>query len=105
VEVRKFLRSRPNIGAELEEYPHAAGGITDLSFRGLRLELKLEDRQNIALEACKTYLGQTTSYVGANGKRLGVLCVLDCSPKCGRRSPQRMESAFSLTRKVKRQCM
>lgn len=59
----------------------------------------------MALEDCKTYLGQTTSYVGANGKRLGVLCVLDCSPKMRPAFPRRMKSAFSLTRKVKRRCM
>jgi hypothetical protein len=28
-EVRAFLRSQPRIGAELEEHPHSAGGITD----------------------------------------------------------------------------
>jgi hypothetical protein len=46
----------------------------------------------MALEDCKTYLGQTTSYVGANGKRLGVLCVLDCSPKMRPAFPRRMKS-------------
>jgi hypothetical protein len=39
-EIRQYLRSRPEIGGELDEHPHAAGGITDLSFRGIRLELK-----------------------------------------------------------------
>jgi hypothetical protein len=80
-EVRAFLRSQPNIGADLDEHPHAAGGITDLSYKGVRLELKVEDKQNITLEDCDRYLAQTASYVAANDKRLGVLCVLDCSPK------------------------
>jgi hypothetical protein len=52
-----------------------------LSFRGIRLELKVEDTKNMALKDCDKFLGQTASYVAANGKRLGVLCVLDCSVK------------------------
>ena len=80
-QVTHFLRTRPNIGAELDEHPHAAGGITDLSFRGIRLELKAESTQTMVLDDCARYLEQTASYVAANGKRLGVLCVLDCSPK------------------------
>jgi hypothetical protein len=79
--VRQFLRGRPNIGAELEEHPRAAGGITDLSYRGIRLELKVEDTQNMALQDCDRFLAQTASYVVANGKRIGLLCVLDCSAK------------------------
>lgn len=39
----------------------------------------MEDRQNITLHDCDRFLGQTASYVAANGKRVGVLCVLDCS--------------------------
>ena len=80
-QVRQFLRSQTAIGADLDEHPHAAGGITDLSFRGIRLELKVEDERNIALEDCNRFMGQTASYAAANGKRLGVLCVLDCSAK------------------------
>jgi hypothetical protein len=80
-EVRQFLRAQPQIGAELDEHPYAAGGITDLSFRGIRLELKVEDTQNVTLQDCHKFLAQTASYVAANGKRLGVLCVLDCSVK------------------------
>lgn len=80
-EITGFLRSWPTIGAELDEHPHAAGGITDLSFKGIRLELKSETTQNMVFEDCERYLEQTASYIAANGKRLGVLCVLDCSPK------------------------
>jgi hypothetical protein len=80
-EVLRFLRARPNIGSELDEHPHAAGGITDLSFKGIRLELKAEATKNMVLDDCARYLEQTASYAAANGKRLGVLCVLDCSLK------------------------
>jgi hypothetical protein len=50
-------------------------------YKGIWLELKVEDEKNITLQHCDRYLAQTASYVAANGKRLGVLCVLDCSIK------------------------
>jgi hypothetical protein len=78
---RQFLRSQPRIGAELEEHAHVTGGITDLSFRGIRIEPKSESGKRLALGDCNQFVGQTTSYAVGTGKRLGVLCVLDCSKK------------------------
>ena len=79
--IKQFLRSQSTIGADLEEHAHAAGGETDLSFKGIRLELKSEPSKRLILEDCEQFLEQTTSYVVASGRRLGVLCVLDCSKK------------------------
>jgi hypothetical protein len=79
--VRSFLRSHPNIGSALEEHPRAAGGITDLSFRGVRLELKSEKDRLVALSDCQQYVEQAASYAVGSGKRLAVLAVLDCSSK------------------------
>lgn len=79
--VRAELRRRPDIGSALSEHPRAAGGITDLSLQGVPLELKVEGEKRLVLEDCKAFVGQATSYVHGNGKRVGVLCVLDCSPK------------------------
>jgi hypothetical protein len=72
-EVTRILRANANIGAILDEHPHAAGGITDLSFKGVRPELKAEATQNMVFDDCARYLEQTASYVAANGKRLGLL--------------------------------
>jgi hypothetical protein len=80
-DVRAVLRIAPEIASELEEHPHASGGITDLSFRGIRIELKVEQRKLMALDDCRRFLGQTVSYVIATGKHIGILCILDCSPK------------------------
>ena len=80
-DVRAELRRVPEIASELEEHPHASGGITDLSYRGIRIELKVEQNKLIAMDDCNRFLGQTASYVIATGKRIGILCVLDCSPK------------------------
>lgn len=80
-EMQKLLRQNPRIGSELEVHPHAGGGITDLSFRGIRIELKAEPDKTISLEDTKRFLGQTSQYATASDRRFGVLCVLDCSPK------------------------
>ncbi len=79
--LRTFLRTHPQIGRELEEHPHVAGGITDLSFRGIRLELKSEQDEQLTVSKCCKYVGQSVSYVAGSGKHIGVLCVLDCSVK------------------------
>lgn len=81
--IRTFLRSLPSIGARLEEHPRAGGGITDLSFKGMRLELKSESKKQMTLEDCQQFVGQTASYAVASGKRIALLCVLDCSKKEG----------------------
>ena len=80
-ELRNELRRDPSIGSELDEHPHAAGGITDLSYRGIRIELKFEAKKNLSIVDCERFVDQTVSYVVGTGKRIGVLSVLDNSPK------------------------
>jgi len=76
-----MLRSDRRIGAELEEHPHAAGGITDLSFRGIRLQLKVESSDTVTADSVQRYSQQTIQYVAGSDRRFGALCVLDCSEK------------------------
>ena len=80
-EVRQVLRQTPAIGVELEEQAHAAGGRTDLSFKGIRIELKSERANLVLPEDCKQYAEQAASYAVGTNRRLAFLCVLDCSPK------------------------
>ena len=80
-DLRQILRSDPAIGAALEEQPNVAGGRADLSFQGLRIEVKSEPKKRLAPEACTKFVGQTTSYAVGTGRRIGLLCILDCSPK------------------------
>lgn len=80
-DVRSELRRVPEIASELEEHPGAAGGITDLSFRGIRIELKVDNKKQVTSETCDRFLAQTATYAVATGKLLGILCVLDCSVK------------------------
>lgn len=81
MELRNELRRDPRIGSELDEHAKAGGGFTDLSFRGIRLELKYEKDSPLSLSDCERYVEQTLSYVVGTGKRVGVLAVLDNSPK------------------------
>lgn len=79
--VRGFVRQYPSIGVNLEEQAQSAGGRTDLSYRGIRIELKSETEKNLLPEDCKRYASQPASYAVGTNRRVAVLCVLDCSPK------------------------
>ena len=85
--VRQDLRRNPRIGVDLDEHANAGGGITDLSFKGVPIELKSEARSRVTLAGCETFAEQTAAYAVAKGKRVGILCVLDCSPKTSAPDP------------------
>ncbi len=76
-----FLRSNAAIGSELEVQGHVAGGKVDLSFRGIKIELKSERSKRLLPEDCSQFAEQAASYAVGAGRRLALLCVLDCSPK------------------------
>lgn len=80
-DVRLRLRGTPSVGSELEQQAQAGGGRTDLSFRGVRIELKSERKKRLLPADCAAYADQAAAYAVGTGKRLAVLCVLDCSPK------------------------
>lgn len=82
-ELRDQLRRYPSLGVELEEHPASAGGISDLSFRGLKVELKAERNRALRLDDCKAFVAQTASYAVASGMNIAILCVVDSSPKAG----------------------
>ncbi len=82
-DVRRVLRSNPAIGAELDEHANAAGGITDLSFHGIPIELKVENSRLFELSTGIRYVAQAASYAVAKGRKCAVLCILDCSEKAG----------------------
>ncbi|MDA5337299.1 hypothetical protein LRM36_02595 [Stenotrophomonas maltophilia] len=85
--VRAELRRHPPIGAALDEHAYAAGGITDLSLRGMPIELKAVDGLVSSVDQCQAFLAQTVSYAVAKGKRTAILCVLDNSEKKGAPMP------------------
>ncbi len=76
-----FLRSNAAVGSELEVQGQVAGGKVDLSFRGMKIELKSERSKRLLPEDCGKFAEQAASYAVGAGRRLALLCVLDCSPK------------------------
>ncbi len=80
-EVRRHMRRNPRIGSDLEEHPQASGGVTDLSFHRIRIELKVEPSQPVTLERAYEHLPQTSQYVVGSDRRFGVLCILDSTRK------------------------
>lgn len=54
--VRSELRRHPSIGASLDEHAHAGGGITDLSLRGVPIELKAVDTLVSSVDQCEPFL-------------------------------------------------
>ena len=96
--LRNDLRRDPAIGSELEEHPRAAGGITDLSYRGIRIELKFSDAKTMTLTDCERFIEQAVSYVVGTGKRIGILCVLDNSQK--KEAPFPADEGITLNTKI-----
>ncbi|AXW09566.1 hypothetical protein GO281_04692 [Ralstonia solanacearum] len=92
--VRSELRRNPLIGSHLDEHAHGGGGITDLSLRGLPIELKAQDSLITNVDECEKYFAQTASYAVAKGKRTAILCVLDSSPKST--APRTLDSLLNL---------
>ena len=70
--LRDDLRRTPAIASELEEHAAGAGGITDLSFRGIRIELKYQGVRNMSVADCEQFVDQTVSYVVGTGKQVGM---------------------------------
>jgi len=80
-ETSKMLRMRPDIGEDLQGHPEAAGGITDLTFRDIPIELKVENSKVLHPKDFDGFFDQTTAYALGLGKRIGILAVLETTPK------------------------
>lgn len=80
-ETVKALRRWPSIGEELEQHPHTGGGICDLSFRRVRIELKADPSGDSGADKIDKFADQTAQYVVSSGKRIGILCFLDSKGK------------------------
>lgn len=77
----EMLRNRREIGEHLQSHPGAAGGITDLTFRDIPIELKVENSKVLFPKDFSKFFDQTAAYAIGLGKRIGVLSVLEASPK------------------------
>lgn len=79
--VTVLLRNRPEIGEKLQGHPEAAGGITDLTFVDVPIELKVENSGVLYPKDFEKYFDQTAAYALGLGKKIGVLCVLESTEK------------------------
>lgn len=77
----ELLRNRSEIGEFLESHLEASGGITDLTFKGIPIELKIKKLKVLFAKDFTKYFDQTASYAIALGKKIGILSVLECSEK------------------------
>jgi hypothetical protein len=76
-EATRLLRMRPDIGGDLHGHPEAAGGITDLTFRDVPIELKVENNQVLYPKDFSKYFDQVAAYALGFGKRVALLAVLE----------------------------
>jgi hypothetical protein len=65
----------------LQGHPEAAGGITDLTFRDIPIELKVENSKVLFPKDFSKFFDQTAAYAIGLGKRIAVLSILDASAK------------------------
>jgi len=77
----EMLRGRNDIGENLQGHPEAAGGITDLTFKDIPIELKVENNNVLFPKDFQKYFDQTAAYAIGLGKRIGILSVLESSSK------------------------
>jgi hypothetical protein len=75
----KHLRSQ--LGSEVQEAPKQGGGPTDIQYRSVTAELKVERNVRDRAKMVDRFLDQPTQYSSANGAQLGILCILDLTPK------------------------
>ena len=74
-----FMRMK--LGEEVQEHGQQAGGITDIRFRGVVVELKVEKDDGERTAICKKYTAQSTQYEGSEARQVSVLLVLDLTEK------------------------
>ena len=77
----ELLQNRSEIGEKLQGHQEAAGGITDLTFMDIPIELKVENSKVLYPKDFQKYFDQTAAYALGLGKRIGVLSVLETSKK------------------------
>jgi hypothetical protein len=77
----ELLRNRSDIGEHLESHAEAAGGITDLTFWNIPIELKVENTKVLFPKDFSNYFDQTAAYAIGLGKRVCILSILEASPK------------------------
>lgn len=69
------------LGPDVKDGPRQAAGITDIQYRSVTIELKVETRISERKEIFDRYGSQAVQYGSGVGSQLGILCVLDMTEK------------------------
>ncbi len=77
----EMLRNRSDIGEHLQGHQEAAGGVTDLTFQDIPIELKVEYNKVLLPKDFSKFFDQTASYAIGLGKRIAILSILESTQK------------------------
>ncbi|WP_103664203.1 hypothetical protein [Gracilimonas amylolytica] len=69
------------LGKKVEEHKKQGGGFTDLVYKGIVIELKVEKENGNRQYLLKKYTGQPVQYQGSEGKQVSIVVVLDLTEK------------------------
>ena len=72
---------RSTLGQDVQEHTSQAGGVTDIRYRGVIVELKVEKRNGDREYIVKKYTAQPTQYASVEAKQVSILLVLDLTTK------------------------
>lgn len=72
---------RNMLGQDVQEHPSQAGGITDIRYRGVIVELKVETENGDRKHISKKYTAQSVQYAGIEARQVSILLVLDLTSK------------------------
>ena len=72
---------RLKLGQDVQEHTSQAGGVTDIRYRGVIVELKVEKRDSDREHIAKKYTAQPTQYASVEARQVSILLVLDLTTK------------------------
>jgi len=72
---------RNMLGQDVQEHVGQAGGFTDIRYRGVIVELKVESTNADRDFLSKSYTPQATQYAGVEARQVSILLVLDLTEK------------------------
>lgn len=72
---------RFQLGQDVQSHPHQAGGISDIRYRGVIVELKVERDNGDRKHICRKYTAQAVQYSGVEARQVSTVLVLDLTEK------------------------
>lgn len=69
------------LGQDVQEAPRQGGGPTDIQYKSVTIELKVEKSISDRRKMVEKYFSQPVQYSSAGGSQLGILCILDLTAK------------------------